>query len=424
MLITKNPKIEIRKIEFKKEILESVNRIFENVLKKGDRAVFGYTKKFDDVNLTKNNIQVTKDEIKSAYKKFSRDQINAIKEAIRNIERFCKIEKVYIRSFEFTFNNNVLGEVVIPIESVGCYIPSGRFPLPSTVLMSVIPAKIAGVKEIIICTPPVKRGNRIIANEAVVVAADILGVNKIYKVGGAQAIAAMAVGTEIIPKVDKIVGPGNAYVATAKKLAYGYVDIDFIAGPTELMIIADDTANPDFIAADLLAEAEHDIDAIAILVTSSVKLANKVNESIENRLKVLSTKGTAEESLGKNGKIIIVNNLEECFKIANKFAPEHLEVMVRKSEKYLNKIKNAGSIFLGNYSSSVFGDYVSGTNHILPTSGLARVRGGLSVRDFLKFTSFQKIDKKNIMKLIKPAYEIASLEGLDGHAKAVKIRSD
>lgn len=422
--IVKGLKLERRGLEFRKGVLDRVNDIFENVSKTGDKAIFEYTKKFDEVELNEGNILVTKEEIQLAYKSLSKNQINAIKKVAKNIERFCKIERKNIEPFKFKSNGNLLGEVVKSIESVGCYIPAGRFPLPSTVLMSVIPAKVAGVKEIIICTPPMKKNGKIIANEAVVVAADVLGVNKIFKVGGAQAIAAMMFGTKTIPKVDKIVGPGNVYVAAAKKLAYGYVDIDFIAGPSELMIVADDAANPNFVAADLLAEAEHDTDAIAVLVTPSMKLAKEVNEKIKEQLEVLSTKKTALESLKVNGKVIITKNLKECFKITNAFAPEHLEVMVRNPERYLNKINNAGSIFLGDYSSSVFGDYISGTNHILPTSGLARMRGGLSVRDFIKFTSYQKIDKKNIMKLIKSAYEIASLEGLEGHAKAVKIRSE
>lgn len=422
--IVKNFAIKERRLEFRKEVLDTVNDVFENVSKKRDKAIFDYTKKFDKVELNKNNVQVMKEEIQLAYKSISNDQINAIKQATKNIERFCKIEKKNIKPFQFKSNGNLLGVTVKPIESVGCYIPAGRFPLPSTVLMSVMPAKVAGVKEIIICTTPIKKEGKVIANESVVVAADILGVDKTFKVGGAQAIAAMTFGTETISKVDKIVGPGNVYVATAKKLAYGYVDIDFIAGPSELIVIADDTANPNFIAADLLAEAEHDIDTIAILITSSMKLAKEVNRMIKRQIKDLSTKKTAIKSLELNGKIIITKDIEECLEIANRFAPEHLEVMVRNPEKYMEKIKNAGSVFLGDCSSSVFGDYISGTNHILPTSGLARVRGGLSVREFLKFVSFQKINKKNIMKLINPAYEIATLEGLEGHAKAVKIRSE
>ncbi len=424
MKIVGTSRIGKKRMVFRKEVMDTVGEIFETVAKDGDKAVFACTKKYDNVMLKKENVQVSKREIKSAYKALSKKQIDAIKKAAKHIRKFCEMELKCIKTFSFRYNGNLLGELAMPIESVGCYIPAGKFPLPSTVLMCVIPAKVAGVKEITISTPPVKRNGIVTANESVIVTADILRVNKIYKIGGAQAIAAMAFGTASIQKVDKIVGPGNAYVSAAKKLAYGYVDVDSIAGPTELMIIADVRANPRFVAADILAEAEHGKDTVVVLVTPSTKLANAVDKEVTRQVEKLETKKTILESLDENGKLIIAKDLDECFEIANNFAPEHLEIMIKNAKNYMKRIKNAGGVFIGDYSSSVFGDYISGTNHVLPTSGMARVKGGLSVRDFIKFTSYQEIDKRNIMKLIKPAYEIAKLEGLEGHAQAVKIRGE
>ncbi|MBS3051883.1 MAG: histidinol dehydrogenase [Candidatus Aenigmarchaeota archaeon] len=407
---------------FSKSDLSVTAKDIELVKREKDKAIIKLTKKYDKVSINRDKMRVSNEEIKKAYESLSEDQIQEIKNAKNRIEGFCKNQLP--EAWRMANDIGELGEIIVPIERVGCYIPGGNYPLPSTVLMTVVPAKIAGVKEIVICTPPKIKDDSVIANEAIVVAADVLGVKEIFKVGGIQAIAAMTYGTETIPKVDKIVGPGNKYVSVAKKLVYGDVDIDFIAGPTEVLIIADKNSKPEYIAADLIAQAEHDVNACPVLVTDSKEIVDKVKVEIENQLSDLSTKRIAEKSLKNNGKIIITKTIEECFEIANEFAPEHLEIMIENANEYLGRIQNAGSIFIGENSVEALGDYSSGPNHVLPTSGLARIRGGLSVRDFIKFVSFQNITKTGIGKLQKTVTTLARLESLEGHARSVEKRTD
>ncbi|MBW2980639.1 histidinol dehydrogenase [Candidatus Woesearchaeota archaeon] len=392
-------------------VVNRVRPVIKDIKQKGDAALFYYTRKYDEVELNKEIVKVGKREIKEAYKKVNEKTIKAIKKAAANIERYCRLQlpKEWSKEVE---KGITVGQLVRPIESVGCYIPCGNFPLPSTVLMTVVPAKAAGVKEIIICTPPRKN------NESILVAADILGVKKIFKVGGAQAVAAMAYGTESIPKVDKIVGPGNIYVTAAKKLVYGDVGIDFIAGPSEIMIIAEE-GRAEFIAADMLSQAEHDRLASAIFVTTSEKLAKKVQKELERQLKELKTKDIAQESLRKYGAVIIAKNIDDAFKVVNDFAPEHLEI---EDEKWLSKVKNAGAVFVGEYSVEAAGDYCSGPNHVLPTKGFAKARAGLSVLDFVKMPTIQNITKDGLKSLKDTIVNLASVEGLDAHKKSVEKR--
>ena len=394
-----------------KEINKVVDKIIGDVKNNGDAAIRFYTKKFDKINL--NSFVVTKQEVKQAYNQVNKETIKALKFAKKNIEFFAKRQLKHFKSFEVRKNGVILGQRVIPIEKIGVYIPGGNYPLPSTALMCIIPARLSGVKQIIACSPKIK--------PETIVAADIAGSNKIFKVGGVQAIAAMAYGTKQIPKVDKIVGPGNIYVTAAKKAVYGDCGIDFLAGPSEVMIIADETGNPEFIAADLLAQAEHDINAKVYLVTTSNNLAKKVNEQIKIQLLRLKTKSIAELSL-KNRNILIVKNLNEAMNIANEKSPEHLEIQVKNPEKIIRKLKNYGSLFIGENTAEVFGDYCSGTNHVLPTDGAARYTGGLSVKDFVKIVTYQKFGRKIPKSMIKAASKLAEIEGLDAHKKAALIR--
>lgn len=396
-------------LEFKE--IPIVKKILNDVRKYGDKAIKKYTGKYDKVKLKK--LEISNKEIQEVYKQVDRESIQAIKKAAENIEFFTKKQMSCFKNFETEKNGVVLGQKIIPIERVGCYVPGGRYPLPSSALMSIIPAKVAGVKEITVCSPKIK--------PITIVAADIAGADRIFNIGGVQAIGAMAYGTESVPKVDKIVGPGNKYVTAAKKEVYGVVGIDFIAGPSEALIIADETADVEFIAADLLAQAEHDPNSKIGLITNSRKLAEKVNTQLKVQLSNLKTKNIAKLSL-ENGMIIIVKNLEESIKIANKKAPEHLEFQVKNPKWLIKKLRNYGSLFIGNYSAEVFGDYCSGTNHILPTNGAAKYTGGLSVKDFVKIVTYQKIEKKAIKNLVKITSKLAGLEGLDAHKKSAEIR--
>lgn len=388
-----------------------VNKIVEDVKSKGDIAVRYYTKKFDKNDL--GSFIVTKQEIKLAYKLVDKETIKALMFAKKNIEFFAKLQLKQFNNFEVRKNGVILGQRVIPIEKIGVYIPGGNYPLPSTALMCIIPAKLAGVKEIIACSPKIK--------PETIVAADMAGADKIFKIGGAQAIAAMAYGTKQIPKVDKIVGPGNVYVTAAKKAVYGDCGIDFLAGPSEVMIIADDMANYKFIAIDLLAQLEHDVNAKAFLLTNSKMLINKVKNEIERQLSDLATSNIIKESI-KNLKINFVQKIEEAITFANTIAPEHLELQVKNPEKYLNKATNYGSLFLGEFSAEAFGDYCSGTNHVLPTNKGARFTSGLSVRDFIKLQTYQKINVNGIKKLAPTALKLSEVEGLAAHNKSVRLR--
>jgi histidinol dehydrogenase len=396
-----------------------VERILKDVREKGEEALLYYTEKFDGVKLLGKNLKVKGEEVEEAYRTVREGDIQLIKKALNNIEKFHKMEKVN-SWFTTSSSGTILGQIYHPIERVGIYIPGGTAPLFSTVLMAGIPAKLAGVKHISICTPPDSEGK---VNPYIIIAANLIDVANVYKVGGVQAIGALAFGTERIPKVDKIVGPGNLYVTLAKKLVYGVVSIDMIAGPSEILILADKWANPKYIASDLLSQAEHDISSIPILITDSWELAINVNQEISLQLDNLVRSQIITSSLSKGGAIILVKNLiEEGVKLINTFAPEHLELLVENPFELIGSIANAGAIFLGEHSPEPIGDYFAGPNHILPTSGTARFFSPLSVEDFLKKSSLISYDKLNLEKNAEDIAKLAELEGLDAHAKSVKIR--
>ncbi|MFP4424162.1 MAG: histidinol dehydrogenase [Candidatus Woesearchaeota archaeon] len=390
--------------------LPNVTNILQDVKKKGDTAVIQYNKKFDDQDLSR--FRLKNDEIKAAYEKVSKQDIEAIRLAAENIRLFAQEQLESLKSFQIERNGMILGQRIVPLESVGCYVPGGYYPLPSSALMSVIPAKVAGVKEVIVCSPKIK--------PITIVAADIAGADSIFCIGGVQAIGAMAYGTQTVPKVAKIVGPGNAYVTAAKKEVFGTVGIDFIAGPSEVLIIADQTGDPALIAADMLAQAEHDPDARADLLTDSRQIAKAVEAEVKKQLEELKTKDIAKKALN-NSSIVLVESLQKAVDIANKRAPEHLELQV-ESDKLIPLLTNYGSLFIGSYSAEVFGDYCAGTNHILPTNGAARYTGGLSVKDFVKVLTFQQFTKEGAQKLSKVCQSLAEMEGLDGHRLAAKLR--
>lgn len=390
--------------------MKIVKQILNEVKKDGDKSVLKYNKKFD--NNKNKKFQISKKQIKEAYKKIDTGTISALKFAAKNIEFFAKKQMKQLKDFEIKTNFGTIGQKIIPIEKVGCYVPGGNYPLPSTALMTIIPAKISGVTEIIICSPN-------ISNE-VIVAADIAGADKIFNIGGVQAIAAMAFGTNQVPKVNKIVGPGNKFVTEAKRIVFGEVGIDFIAGPSEVLIIADENANAKFIAADLLAQAEHDVNAKANLITNSKKIAKQVKLELQNQLNELKTKKIAKQSL-KNSKIFVVTKIGKMAKIANELAPEHLELQLKNPQKIIPKLKNYGSLFVGEKSAESLGDYCLGPNHTLPTNKSAKYSGGLSVRDFVKIVTIQKV-KKNNKEIIACALKIAEIEGLFGHKKSAEIR--
>lgn len=414
---------ELNKDFFKyKEIedIDIVNEIVKEVKEHGDEAIIKYEKKLDGIQL--NELRVSEDEIKLSRKKIDRRFRIAINIAVKNIRHFAKIQLKQFRSFKVKILRGVnVEQRVIPIERVGIYVPAGRYPLVSSLIMCAAPAKTAGVREIIVCSPPT---NLCSIHPAILYTADKLKIKEIYKIGGAQAIAAMAYGTESIKKVDKIVGPGNKYVTFAKKIIYGSAGIDFIAGPTEIMIIADRDANAEYLAADLLAQAEHDEEATAILVTDSIELAYKVNSEINKQLPLLPTRLIAEKSFNKNGLIIIVNSLNEAIEIANRKAPEHLELHLHNSHRYVGKFKNYGSLFIGEYSVEALGDYTSGLNHTLPTNMAARYTSGLSVKDFIKLNTVLKVTKKGFLSLAEATAELAYRENLACHANSILIRKN
>jgi len=393
-----------------------VQRIINDVAQKGDSALFAYTEKFDKFKVSAHNILVTKSEINRAYKYVLKEEISALKLAARRIKRFHLQE--IPKSWFYKEGGIRLGKVVQPLERVGLYVPGGKAAYPSTVLMNAIPAIVAGVKEIIITTP-VSDG---MVNPFVLVAADILGIKKIYKIGGAQAIAAMAFGTESVPKVDKIVGPGNIYVATAKRMVYSQVGIDFIAGPTELLVIADGSTHPAFVAADLLSQAEHDERAVPILITTSHGYGNQVKNYIVDFLDSMSRQEIAEVSIRNNGVIIIARDINEAIKLANDFAPEHLEICCKNYNWVLSQIRNAGSIFVGSYTPEAVGDYIAGPNHVLPTARTARFSSPLGVEDFLKKSNVVFFTRRKLKQYRKQINVIARMEKLEGHAFSVNLR--
>ena len=400
------------------EAEEAVKAIIDDIRKHGDKALLKYTERFDKVRFANmRDALCTRQEIERALKNIPKGDLDIIKLAAKRIRAFHK--KQLPKSWFFKEKNGtLLGQRVTPLERVGIYVPGGKAVYPSTVLMNAIPAKVAGVKEIIMATPPSKNG----INSYVLAAAKIAGVDKIYKVGGAQAVAAMAYGTESIPKVDKIVGPGNIYVATAKRLVFGVVDIDMVAGPSEILIINDGTGAPSWIAADLLSQAEHDELASGILLTTSTKMAEAVAREVEKQLRELKREAIARVSIERYGAIIITKNPAEAADIANRIAPEHLELFVKKPFELLKKIKNAGAIFLGPNTPEPIGDYMAGPNHTLPTGGTARFSSPLGTEDFIKRSNVLSFSKKAVEKLGKSVVRFTEMEGLGAHGKSVAIR--
>ena len=408
--------LKARAIETEQEIILSVSNILSKVKKEGDKALFELTKSFDKIELK--TLEVSPSELDECFNSVEKDFIEALKEAKLNIEEYHKKQKA--NGFLMTKDKGVyLGQRVLPLERVGVYVPGGTAAYPSSVLMNVIPAKVAGVDEIIMVTPPDKDGG---INPYIGVAARIAGIDKIYKVGGAQAVGALAYGTGTIEKVDKIVGPGNIFVATAKKLVFGEVDIDMIAGPSEILVIADEKSDPSFVAADLMSQAEHDKLASSILITTSKELYEKVEVELERQVKALEREEIIRASLKDFGSAMLCGTIEECINISNAIAPEHLEIMVDEPMKYLGMVKNAGSVFLGRYCPEPIGDYFGGTNHVLPTSGTARFFSPLSVDSFIKKSSFIYYSKEAILENGEKIITLANKEGLTAHANSVKVR--
>ncbi len=400
------------------DVQKRVEDIISNIRKNGDEAIFEYTKLFDRVELDGASIKVTRAEIEDAYKKVDAKLIEVIKKAKQNVESFHQKQKEN-SWFSPEDNGVILGQIFRPLEVVGVYVPGGTAPLPSSVLMNVIPAKVAGVERIVMATPPGKDGN---INPVILVAANEAGADEIFKMGGAQAVAAFAFGTESVPKVDKITGPGNIYVNMAKRMVYGYCDIDMFAGPSEIMVVADNTANPKYAAADLLSQAEHDVLAASILVTTSEDFAKEVQSEIERQTGYLSRKDIINKSIEDYGAVVIVNDIEEAIGIVNKIAPEHLELCVEDPFSLIGKVKNAGAIFLGNYASEPLGDYFAGPNHVLPTSGTARFFSPLNVGEFMKKSSVISYSRKALQDVKDDVILFAEAEGLTAHANAIKVR--
>lgn len=397
---------------------DQVNDILKKVKEDKDQALFSLTKKFDGADINRESIRVTEKEIKEAYSVVSVEILDIIRKAIKNIKEYHEKQKQY-SWFDSTENGTILGQKVTPLSRVGVYVPGGKAAYPSSVLMNIIPARVAGVETIVMVTPPDKEGK---VNPETLVAAKEAGADEIYKVGGAQAIGALAYGTESIKKVDKIVGPGNIYVALAKKSVYGYVSIDSIAGPSEILVIADETANPRFVAADLLSQAEHDELASAILITTSEEVAKKVSEEVNAFVAKLSRKEIITKSLENYGYILIAANLQEAIDVANEIASEHLEIMTKDPFMVMTKIKNAGAIFIGEYSSEPLGDYFAGPNHVLPTNGTAKFFSPLSVDDFIKKSSIIAYSKEALKPIHKDIIKFAESEHLTAHANSIKVR--
>jgi len=396
----------------------SVKEILDKVKEEKDAAVFAYTAKFDGAELTADTIEVTDAEIEEAYAQVDDTLLTVIRKAKDNIESYHAKQRQN-SWFDSKPDGTILGQKISPLHRVGVYVPGGKAVYPSSVLMNVMPAKVAGVDEIIMVTPPGKNGK---VSPNTLVAAKEAGVNKIYKVGGAQAIAALAYGTESIPKVDKIVGPGNIYVALAKKAVYGHVSIDSIAGPSEILVVADETANPRYVAADLLSQAEHDELASAILVTTSEKLAHEVSDQVDGFLKELSRAEIISKSLDNYGYILLADTMEDVIDVANEIASEHLEIQTKNPFEVMTKIRNAGAIFIGEYASEPLGDYFAGPNHILPTNGTAKFFSPLSVDDFIKKSSIISYSREALQKVHKDIESFAKAEQLTAHANSIHVR--
>ncbi len=400
------------------EYEQKVGEILKQVKEEGDQAVFAFTERFDGAKIDASNIEVTEEEIEEAYTIVEPSLLDVIRKALVNIEAYHAKQRQY-SWFDSTPNGTILGQKVTPLARVGVYVPGGKAAYPSSVLMNVMPAKVAGVEEIIMATPCNKEGK---VTPATLVAAKEAGVDRIFKVGGAQAIASLAYGTESIPKVDKIVGPGNIYVALAKKAVYGHVSIDSIAGPSEILVLADETANPRFIAADLLSQAEHDELASAILVTTSKELAEKVSKEVDSFVEKLSRKKIITASLENYGYILLADSMDQAIEVANEIASEHLEIVTKDAFTVMTKIKNAGAIFIGEYSSEPLGDYFAGPNHVLPTNGTAKFFSPLSVDDFIKKSSIISYSKEALEPIHKDIISFANAEELTAHANSIRVR--
>lgn len=396
----------------------SVKEILDNVQNRRDEAVFAYTKQFDGADINASNIQVTEEEIKEAYSLVDDSLLAVIRKAKKNIEAYHEKQRQY-SWFDSRPDGTILGQKVTALARVGVYVPGGKAAYPSSVLMNIMPAKVAGVEEIIMVTPPGKDGK---VTPTTLVAANEAGADKIYKVGGAQAIAALAFGTESIPKVDKIVGPGNIYVALAKKSVYGYVSIDSVAGPSEILVLADDTANPRYVAADLLSQAEHDEMASAILVTTSMELAEKVSAQVDEFVRELSRGQIIQKSLDNYGHILVADTLQDAIDAANEIASEHLEIMTANPFDVMTRIRNAGAIFIGEYSSEPLGDYFAGPNHVLPTNGTAKFFSPLSVDDFIKKSSIISYSREALEAIHGDIEAFAEAEHLTAHANSIRVR--
>lgn len=399
------------------EYESSVNEIINNVRENRDKAIFDYTKKFDKADIDASNIRVTKEEIQEAYDKVDEKLLAVIKKSLVNIKKYH--EKQLQNSWFTSEDGIILGQKVTALEKAGVYVPGGKAVYPSSVLMNVLPAKVAGVDKIVMCTPPGADGK---VYPSTLVAANEAGVDEIYKVGGAQAIAAMAFGTESVPKVDKIVGPGNIFVALAKKAVFGYVSIDSIAGPSEILVLADETANPRYVAADLLSQAEHDEMASAILITTSKELAEKVSDEVEGFVKVLSRNEIIQKSLDNYGYILVADNMDDAIDAVNEIASEHMEIVTKDPFTVMTRIRNAGAIFIGEYSSEPLGDYFAGPNHVLPTNGTAKFFSALSVDDFIKKSSIISYSREALEKVHTDIEQFAQCEQLTAHANSIKVR--
>ncbi len=397
---------------------ESVHEIIKNVKERGDEAVFAYTKQFDGAQISSENVRVTLSEIDEAYEKVDEKLLAVIRKSLVNIRSYHEKQKRY-SWFDSTEDGTLLGQKVTPLATVGVYVPGGKAVYPSSVLMNVVPAKVAGVKRIVMTTPPSRDGK---IPPSTLVAAKEAGVDEIYKVGGAQAIAALAFGTESIPKADKITGPGNIYVALAKKAVYGHVSIDSVAGPSEILVLADETANPRYVAADLLSQAEHDEMASAILVTTSETLANDVVKEIEGFLQTLSRADIIRKSLEQYGFILLAENMADAVDAVNEIASEHLEIVTKDAFQVMTKIRNAGAIFIGEYSSEPLGDYFAGPNHVLPTNGTAKFFSPLSVDDFIKKSSIVYYSKEALAPVHDDIIAFAQAEQLTAHANSIRVR--
>lgn len=406
-----------RKSGVEDSVLVAVREIVSEVENSGDEALFAYTRQFDGFAISTDNIRVTWQEIDAAYEAVPEELLETLKKSAKNITAFHEPQKR--QGYERAEGGAVTGRLVLPVQRAGVYVPGGKAAYPSSVLMNIIPAKIAGVEEIVMVTPPGKTGT---IEPLTLVAADVAGADIILKIGGAQAIAALAFGTKSVPKVDVIVGPGNAYVAAAKREVFGRVGIDMIAGPSEVLIIADGDANPAYVAADFLSQAEHDEMAASVLLTPDREFAQKAAVEIERQLALLPRREIAQASVEQYGTIVVTESLDEAFDISNAYAPEHLEIMTQDPKAYLGKVKNAGAVFLGAYAPEPLGDYLAGTNHVLPTSGTARFSSPLSVDDFTKKVNYVYYDEKSLEACYNDIVRFAQAEGLDAHARSAAIR--